>query len=304
MEEPTGQPKQARVGQNSQPTDGGLLVSSKISIELGPVQETLLIPLLGRAAETKKKNGLIRDDKAVHIVDALDYDFSKWRGARSLQGASLRTRMYDEEVSSFLAAHPTGTVIEIGAGLNTRYERLDNGQARWIELDLPDSMELRRRFFEETDRRKMIATSVLDSDWHTTVLDSPGPYFFVSEAVIIYLDESDAEQCLRSLAATFPGAQLIMDTTSTKMVDGQGKHDAMKKLSKDSWCRWRCDDPSSLTPWGLELEASKTFLDASPSLVAAMPLFLRWACKYFPFVLRRQVSGYRINLFRFRQAGE
>ncbi|MEL6777615.1 MAG: hypothetical protein AAFO06_10190 [Cyanobacteria bacterium J06597_16] len=51
---------------------------TKIPVNLGPVQETLLIPLLGRAVETQKGSGLIRDKKAVEIVDASDYDFSKW----------------------------------------------------------------------------------------------------------------------------------------------------------------------------------------------------------------------------------
>jgi len=51
---------------------------TRVSVDLGPVQETLLIPLLGRAVKTQKGNGLIQDRKAVEIVDALDYDVSKW----------------------------------------------------------------------------------------------------------------------------------------------------------------------------------------------------------------------------------
>ena len=52
---------------------------TKLSVDLGPVQETLLIPLLGRARETQTDSGLIQDNKAVEIVNTLDYDFSKWR---------------------------------------------------------------------------------------------------------------------------------------------------------------------------------------------------------------------------------
>ncbi len=43
---------------------------------------------------------------------------------------------------------PEGTVLEIGAGLKTRDERLDNGQASWV--DLTDSIALRRRSFTDT----------------------------------------------------------------------------------------------------------------------------------------------------------
>ena len=57
---------------------------TKVSVDLGPVQETLLIPLLGRAVETQKRNGLIQDKKAVSIVESLDYNFSKWEKSKRL----------------------------------------------------------------------------------------------------------------------------------------------------------------------------------------------------------------------------
>ncbi|MEO0409803.1 MAG: class I SAM-dependent methyltransferase, partial [Cyanobacteria bacterium P01_A01_bin.135] len=136
---------------------------TKVAVDLGPVQETLLIPLLGRAVQTQKGNGLIQDPKAVEIVNALDYDFSKWEKSRSLTGATLRTRMYDQDVQAFLNEHPAGTVVEIGCGLNTRFERLDNGQVRWFDLDLPDTIALRRQFFQDGPRRTMLEASVLDT---------------------------------------------------------------------------------------------------------------------------------------------
>jgi O-methyltransferase involved in polyketide biosynthesis len=275
-------------------------MSTKISVELGPVQETLLIPLLGRAEETKRKNGLVHDPKAVSIVESLDYDFSKWRGIRSLVGASIRTRMFDEEVSAFLRAHPEGTVIELGAGLNTRYERLDNGKAHWVELDLPDSMALRQRFFNDTERRTMLSASVLDDDWHGRVLSLTAPYCFVAEAVIIYLDAAQVEAVVRALARRFPGAKLITDTCSTAMVDGQAKHDAMKTMPKDAWFRWKCDDPGSLKSWGATLERSRSFVDAPAEVRAAMPLLYRVLFALAPRIIRKQAGGYLVNSFELR----
>lgn len=274
---------------------------TKLRVELGPVQETLLIPLLGRAEETRKTSGLLRDTKAVEIVESLDYDFAKWRGARSLVGASIRARMFDEEVSRFLAQHRGGTVVEIGVGLNTRYERLDDGCTRWLELDLPDSMRLRHQFFAETERRSMIAASVLDEDWLDRLDRLPPPYFFVAEAVLIYLERERVEPMLERLARRFPGAWLLTDTTSSRMVDGQAEHDAMSKLPKDAWFRWRCDAPADLRRLGLRLERTRTFAEAPPDVVAAMPLPYRLARALVPGLFRRQVEGYRINRFRFAE---
>lgn len=271
--------------------------SRNVKVELGPVQETLLIPLLGRAEQTTKKRGMIHDPKAVEIVSQLDYDFDKWKGIPSLLGASIRTRIFDEEVKAFLQEHPDGTVVEIGAGLNTRYERLDNGKARWFELDLPDSMVLRRRFFEDTDRRTMLDASALETDWYDTVAAPGGSLCFVSEAVLIYLDAPDLEGMFRRQAACFPGAWFITDTICGAMVDNQHKHDAMSKMPQNSWFRWKCDDPATLSEWGLKLQESMSFLDAPSDVVADMPTLFRLVTRYAPWLLRRKIDGYRINRF-------
>lgn len=272
---------------------------AKIKVELGSIQETLLIPLLGRAMSTKQTPALLTDKKAVEIVERLDYDFSKWLGKESLKGACVRTRMFDEEVLAFLEKNPEGTIVEIGAGLNTRFERLDNGKARWFELDMPDSMALRRHFFQDTERRTMIASSVLETKWMDTVRAAAanGPFCFVSEAVIIYLEDADIKRMFRTLTDNFNGAWVVMDTTSPKMVESQSKHDIMKSMSKDSWFRWKVEDPASLSPCGLQLVHSKSFVDASSEIRACMPIYYRLVITLAPWILRRVVDGYRINLF-------
>ena len=180
-------------------------MTTSIQVELGPVQETLLIPLLARARETEKPRGLLHDPRALEIVRLLDYDFAKWEGGRSLAGAMLRARMFDRYVEGFLQSYPHGTVVELGCGLDTRFERLDNGKVRWFDLDLPDVIALRRRFFDDTPRRSMIAASLLDCAWMEQVEDAGGPWMFVAEAVLIYFDALDAQCAFSSLAGRFPG---------------------------------------------------------------------------------------------------
>eukprot|EP00971_Amphidinium_carterae_P106249 2104295-Amphidinium_carterae.1 len=100
----------------------------------------------------------------------------------------------DEDVMMFLKKYPTGTVVEVGCGLNTRYERIDNGQATWIDIDLPDAIELRKKYFTynpEDSRRKMIGASIVEEDkWLPALEAAPQPVCFVSEAAIIYVDEA------------------------------------------------------------------------------------------------------------------
>ena len=271
---------------------------TKVAVDLGPVQETLLIPLLGRAVQTQKGNGLIQDAKAVQIVESLDYDFSKWQKSQSLAAATLRTRMFDQDVQAFLTEHPTGTVVEIGCGLNTRFERLDNGQARWFDLDLPDSLALRRQFFQDGPRRTMLEASVLDIDWMESVAATGGPWCFISEAVIIYLEAAQARQAITQIADRFPGAWFLTDTTAQKMVDSQSTHDAMRHMSQASWFRWACDDPQEIENWGnLQLVRSRTFLDADAELMKQLPWQTSFLVRWTPWLIRSRLDGYRLNRF-------
>ena len=128
---------------------------AKHQVRLGAVQETLFITLAARARETQRKHPVLRDPRAVELLQSIDYDTAKY--GRSAGGfvTVLRTAIIDFWVREFLSAHPAATVVELGTGLNTRFERVDNGQVHWFDLDLPDTIELRRNFFADTGRRRM-----------------------------------------------------------------------------------------------------------------------------------------------------
>jgi hypothetical protein len=157
-------------------------VPDETKAELGLVQQTLFFPLLARAQETESRRPLLRDPKAVELVRAIDFDPATFNQSVARFMVVIRTMILDSWIRRFLAEHPNGTVVELGTGLNTRFERTDNGSVHWIDLDLPDTIELRRRFFHDTGRRRMLAASLLDEDWLAEVEGLPGPYFFVSDA--------------------------------------------------------------------------------------------------------------------------
>ncbi|HWO61942.1 MAG TPA: class I SAM-dependent methyltransferase [Umezawaea sp.] len=205
-------------------------MSDRRRIDLGPAQETLLIPLYGRAVETRKRRPLLSDPLSVEMVEAIDYDFAKFEGGPGLGGAVLRGLVFDHWTRGFLSRHPRGTVVEIGAGLNTRFERLDNGTCHWVDLDLPDTMALRRTFFTDTDRRSSIAASVVDDTWVDAVRERPGPYFFVAEAVLIYLAEADARTAVGHVHRHFPGSRLALDTWGRWIIDNRRRHPVLSRL--------------------------------------------------------------------------
>ena len=130
---------------------------------LGAVQQTLFIPLAARARAAQRRRPVLRDPKAVQIAGSVDIDARYGRGAFG-SVTVLRTVILDTWVRAFLARNPAATVVELGTGLNSRFERVDNGLVHWFDLDLPDTIELRRTFFADSGRRRMVAVSALDED--------------------------------------------------------------------------------------------------------------------------------------------
>jgi O-methyltransferase involved in polyketide biosynthesis len=272
-------------------------MASKRSIQLGRVQESLLVPLYGRALDSLKKRPILKDPKAVEIVESLDWNFQRFNQRRRMVAAALRTALFDEWVKSFLSRHPEGTVVEIGAGLNTRFERLDNGAVHWFDLDLPDTVELRRKFFTDSTRRVTLAASVLDPDWMAAVRQGPGPYFFVSEAVFIYLREPEVKAALAQIAANFPHASIAFDTATLKGISHENKDHAHRKLG--ARFSWACQDPGEIERWkiGLRLVESRPLLDIPDSLRPRLSLSMRVVLRLFAKLLPMVAKTYRLNLF-------
>lgn len=264
---------------------------------LGDVQETLLIPLYGRAKDATTSTPVLADEKAVELVANIDYDFAKFRGP-SLAGSVLRASIFDQYVRDFLAEHPDGTVIDLGCGLSTRFDRLDNGRVRWFDLDVDDTMALRRRFFTDSDRYTMIAGSLFDDDWHGRIRERGGPVFLLSEAVLLYFPETVVHDVLHSWARTFPDTPVAFDTGGRIMMNSQDRNPVFKAVP--ARMQWICDDPATLEACGLQLLESRTFARPQPSVAD------RWAPKY-RYGLKLlgwtpPVTTYKLNLFRTRPA--
>jgi O-methyltransferase involved in polyketide biosynthesis len=267
------------------------VMAGRVTVELGAVQQTLFIPLAARAREARRKRPVLRDPMAAEILASVDFDAEKygrgWAGGITV----LRTAIFDCWVSDFLAEHPGGTVVEIGTGLNSRSDRADNGQAHWIDLDLPDTIELRRRFFADSGRRRMVAASVLDQDWLPAIGDSPGPYFFAAEGVLVYLEQ--APQVIARIARSFPGALIAFDTHSQRMLELQHRTAARKNI--DARWAWPCDDPRTLESLGLEVVQEAGVTRPPPELRRRLPRRYRYA---LPLARRIASDLATVTLFR------
>ncbi len=175
---------------------------------LSGVPETALWTLYHRSIAAR--NGVLQDPKAIELVDALDHPFKERYGGgdrflSSWQG--LRVRAFDREVRRFLAAHPDGTVVALGEGLETQFWRVDNGRVRWVSVDLPESVALRERLLGRSPRQTVIASSATDPGWIERV---SGDLLISAQGLLMYLDRD----AVHHLFAALPPAALVFDLVS------------------------------------------------------------------------------------------
>jgi O-methyltransferase involved in polyketide biosynthesis len=267
-------------------------MAEREQVRLGAVQETLFIPLAARARESQRKRPVLCDPKAVELLGSIDFDASTYSKGTGGFVTVVRTATFDLWVRQFLAEHPAGTVVEHGTGLNARFERVDNGQVHWLDLDLGDTIELRRRFFTDTGRRRMAVASVLDEGWLDTVAQCQGPYFFVIEGVLAYLREDDVMRTLARIAERFPGSHIALDTYPRRSMEYQHKMAARKNMAA-RWA-WACDDPRSLEHLGLRLVESATITRPPAALRRQLPPRYRYLLPLASPVLGKTMG---INLF-------
>jgi O-methyltransferase involved in polyketide biosynthesis len=221
-------------------------------IKLGSVQETMLLPLWGRAVETQKQNPLLIDNKAVSIIDSLPYDFTTIsNNIRKLTSASwiARSIFFDKKIKEFINGNPYATVVNVGCGLDTTFDRIDNGMINWIDLDLPDAIELRKQFFQESDRRRFIAKSVFDTNWYNEIKNKDKVMLLIA-GVLYYFEESEVRKLLNDIHQYLPGSEIIFDHAS-KLGIKLSNEQVIKRggMDKSAYLKWGIDNIFEIEKW-------------------------------------------------------
>jgi O-methyltransferase involved in polyketide biosynthesis len=201
---------------------------------LDGVSETLLITLYTRAKESQRPDAMLKDDKAVEMVKRINYDFSRARVQTHDEVAIImRMREFDRFTREFLVRNPDAVIVHIGCGLDTRFERVDNGRVEWYDLDLPHVIKLRRELMgDETGRYHLLGSSAFEDDWLETVsIHRRHPVLFLAEGVLPYFEEAQVISLFFKLRDRFPGAEFVFDGMSPFVIwadNLQLKHSKME----------------------------------------------------------------------------
>jgi O-methyltransferase involved in polyketide biosynthesis len=223
---------------------------------LSGVAETLLIPLYIRAIESERPDALLKDEKAVALVTQMDSAFSRVKQIKMDEedrvALVLRNREFDRYARDFLTRYPEAVVVHVGCGLDARFERVDNGQVEWYDLDLPEVIELRRKFIGgEGTRYHFLACSVFDSAWLNTVsAHRQRPFLFLAEGVLMYFEETQVKSLVLTLRERFPGAELVCDAFSPFLVLANNLRLKISRIKVSARYHWGLKRGKDLEGWG------------------------------------------------------
>src|SRR3990172_4766042 len=186
------------------------------AVNLQGVAQTLLVPLACRAIDSIRADAILHDPRAVEVYNALggNSDFLMGIRGHDLTTIVMRARQFDFYARDFLARHPNGLVVDLGCGLDTRFNRLDDGNLFWRGVDLPEVIELRRKVLPDMERCKTIAQSMFEFSWLDEVARLNKPVIFLAEGVFPYFSTADVKPIVLEMAARFPRTELVFDAAS------------------------------------------------------------------------------------------
>ena len=167
--------------------------------------------------ESQRPDALIKDEKTVALFSQMSYDFSRIKLLHLSEANKLviilRSREFDRYARDYLRRHPKAVVVHIGCGFDSRFERVDNGEVEWYDLDLPHVIDLRRKSIgDEVGRYHLLSCSVLDSaSLEAVKVYYSRPFLFLAETVFVYSIEAQVKLLVLTLRDHFPGAELVFD---------------------------------------------------------------------------------------------
>jgi O-methyltransferase involved in polyketide biosynthesis len=210
-----------------------LAMTRVISLESSVLEtyiDRIYLPLYARAFETLRSDALFQDESALQLFKALNIDMSKTAlGSVALLGCVLRSQLFDTLVQEFLSQYPRCSVLNIGAGLCTRFARLSPMGVDWYDIDVPEVIKIRQQVTVppakvlhalEGKHYQTLAAKVWDVGSSAALpASTESPVLVILEGVSMYLTNQQTRQMLWNLRDRYSNVHVLMDVIHHKFVD-------------------------------------------------------------------------------------
>lgn len=205
-------------------------------MNLEGVEKTMLLTLFAKAQHSQKKNHRFYDQKAIDVISQIDYDFTVADKDRFMKyGVISRTIVLDEMVSDYIDKHPHATIVNIASGMDTRFNRLDNGLIRWYNVDLENSANFRLQYIKDTQRVTTLAYSAMDSGWASEIKIESENVLFIIEGLSMYLTEKDNRDILKIISDNFRRCTVFVEIMPPVSVENVTEKSVEETDSKFIW---------------------------------------------------------------------
>ncbi len=177
--------------------------------EISDVTDTALWVAAYRAQESERKDALFKDPYASLLVGDLGTKIAiRTQGSRyTAWSVVIRTLIIDRFILKLIAEHSIDTVLNLGAGMDTRPYRLELPEdLRWIEVDFPKIIAHKEKKLQDEQSKCRIERVQMDLSitgererfLNQVSLESKS-VLILTEGVIPYLSNEDAKSLADSL---------------------------------------------------------------------------------------------------------
>ncbi|MDR1487516.1 MAG: class I SAM-dependent methyltransferase [Deltaproteobacteria bacterium] len=249
--------------------------------KLQGVADTLFIPLAARIYVSKRFPEYFFDERAMSLEKEIPTESIQKNSSEYFYMASV-ARYYNLDLmtKNFLSTHKKCNVVNIGAGLETAYFRLNSQNAVFYEVDLPEVIEIRRMALGEEPRDVLIGGDMFALDWMRSI-DNSLPSLFVVSGVFQYYHEKEIIKFIQDIKQAFAYGELIFDATNEKGVKYANKY--VKKTGNTSapmhFFINDCERFAQKTGAAL-MECRPFFIDARKILAKKLKIYTRIVMKF------------------------
>lgn len=148
--------------------------------------------------------------------------------------------------------------MNIGAGLDTAFYRVDNGLVHWYDLDLPNVIELRRQLLPETDRTTYISKSLFDASCYKDINGTEKGVLIIAGGVLFYFEESQVKLFFSILADNLPGVEIVFDAIP-KLSALVGNWDLRRTGIPEARVKWAVHDAKKMAQWDNRIKVIDQF---------------------------------------------
>ena len=162
--------------------------------QLTPVEQTAFLTVYARALDSRWRRPILGDRLADEVVGRIDYDFAGLGVQASVVcQTALRAKMLDDRVRDFVHKHHDAVVVDLGAGLDSGFYRVDPPPSiDWYSVDLPGILALRDEALPTNPHSHSVPVSLAEKHWPETIpadrptmLIADGLFAFLPEPVIV-----------------------------------------------------------------------------------------------------------------------